>query len=128
MNVLLDTCTFIWMAQESSKLSRIAAGVIDDEENELFVSDISLWEITLKFTSGRFSLPTSPGNWLTEKCEFFNLTPLQIQRSAVFLTASLPQVHADPFDRLIAAQAIENNLVILSPDRPLSLLGAKRIW
>lgn len=63
MNVLLDTCTFIWMAQKSSKLSKIAAGVIDDEESELFVSDISLWEITLRFTSGRFSLPTSPGEW-----------------------------------------------------------------
>jgi PIN domain nuclease of toxin-antitoxin system len=40
----------------------------------------------------------------------------------------LPSVHSDPFDRLIAAQAIENNLTILSPDRPLSFLGAKRIW
>jgi PIN domain nuclease of toxin-antitoxin system len=128
MNVLLDTCTFIWMAQESEKLSRIAATIIDDEQNDLFLSDISLWEITLKFTSGRFSLPTSPGKWLTEKCDFFQLALLPIQRNAIFLTASLPPVHSDPFDRLIAAQAIENHLTILSPDRTLSLLGANRIW
>ncbi len=128
MNLLLDTCTFIWLTQEPVKLSRIAADLIDDEQNRLFLSDVSLWEVTLKFTSGRFSLPTSPKDWLTEKCDFFKLSLVPVQRSAIFLTAELPDIHPDPFDRLIAAQAIENQFTILSPDRPLSLLGASRIW
>ena len=128
MNILLDTCTFIWLTQEPVKLSRIAAGLIDDDQNSLFLSDVSLWEVTLKFTSGRFSLPTSPKDWLTEKCDFFKLSLVPVQRSAIFLTAELPDIHPDPFDRLIAAQAIENQFTILSPDRPLSLLGASRIW
>lgn len=128
MNILLDTCTFIWLTQEPVKLSRIAADIIDDGQNSLFLSDVSLWEVTLKFTSGRFSLPTSPKDWLTEKCDFFMLALVPVQRSAIFLTADLPDIHLDPFDRLIAAQAIENDFTILSPDRPLSLLGAKRTW
>ena len=128
MNVLLDTCCFIWLALNTGKLSRAASAIIDDDSHTLFLSDVSVWEICLKFTSGRLSLPLEPAEWLPSRREFFGLQPLKIDESAILLTALLPQVHTDPFDRLIAAQAIENQFTILSPDRPLSLLGASRLW
>jgi PIN domain nuclease of toxin-antitoxin system len=128
MNLLIDTCTFVWLAQEPEKLSEKACLAINDEDNVLFLSDLSLWEITLKHTSGRFSLPLPPEIWMTQKRDFHQLRSLPIQPSAIFLTADLPKVHSDPFDRLIAAQAIENNFTILSPDASLSQLGAARIW
>ena len=128
MNLLLDTCCFLWLAFEPEKLSLIATELIEDDSNTLFLSDVSLWEITLKNTSGKLPLPMHPSEWLPSRRAFFGAKALPILESAIFLTADLPLIHPDPFDRLIAAQAIENNFTILSPDRPLSLLGANRIW
>ena len=128
MNVLLDTCTFLWLTLENAKLSQVAVSTINGETNRLFLSDVSLWEISLKNQAGKLDLPSTPEIWLREQRAFFNLIPLPILETSIFRTSSLPPVHQDPFDRLIVAQAIENNLTILSPDRPLSLLGASRIW
>lgn len=128
MNVLLDSCTFLWLAMEPEKLSPLAVATINDEANALFLSDVSLWEITLKNHSGRLPLPDRPSIWLPEQRAFHHLTSIPIHESSVFLTSDLPRIHTDPFDRLIAAQAIGNHMTILSPDRPLSLLGANRIW
>jgi PIN domain nuclease of toxin-antitoxin system len=113
---------------EPEKLSTLAVATINDEANALFFSDVSLWEITLKNHSGKLPLPDKPAIWLPEQLAFHHLTPIPIHESAIFLTSDLPLLHTDPFDRLIAAQAIEKNFTILSPDRPLSLLGANRIW
>jgi PIN domain nuclease of toxin-antitoxin system len=128
MNLLIDTCTFIWLAQEPEKLSKNACLAINDDDNVLFLSDLSFWEITLKYTSGCFSLPLPPETWMTQKRDFHQLRSLPIQSSAIFLTADLPKFNSDPFNRLIAAQAIENNFTILSPDTSFSQLGAARIW
>lgn len=128
MNLLLDTCCFLWLAFEPKKLSPLAANMIEDSSNRLFISDVSLWEITLKHTAGKLALPMHPSDWLPSRRTFFGAEALPIHESAIFLTSDLPLLHADPFDRLIAAQAIEKNFTILSPDRPLSLLGANRIW
>ncbi len=128
MNILLDTCCFLWLAFEPGKLSPVATAVVNDESNTLFLSDVSLWEITLKNTAGKLALPTHPSEWLPSRRKFFGAKPLPIRETTIFLTSDLPPVHSDPFDRLIAAQAIESQLTILSPDRSLSLLGANRIW
>lgn len=128
MNVLVDSCTFLWLTMMPEKLSSLAVSVINDSKNNLFFSDVSLWEITLKHHAGKLPLPDAPGFWLPEQRAFHALTPLPITESSIFLTSELPRTHADLFDRLIAAQAIGNNLAIRSPDLPLSLLGASRIW
>ncbi|NJM38065.1 MAG: type II toxin-antitoxin system VapC family toxin [Akkermansiaceae bacterium] len=128
MNFILDTCTFIWLTQEPSRLSKKARTIINDDENHLFLSDLSLWEITLKHTFGRFALPLPPEIWLNQKRDFHQLRALPIQSSSIFLTAQLPNDHLDPFDRLLAAQAIENHFTIISPDVPLSQLGADCVW
>lgn len=128
MKVLLDTCTFIWLALDTGRLSPIATRLIEDESNELFLSDVSLWEICLKHSSGRLPLPHPPDAWIPSRRTFFSLTPLPIAEESILKTTQLPPHHTDPFDRLIAAQAISENLTILSPDKPLSLLGAARLW
>ncbi len=128
MNFLLDTCCFLWLCLEPEKLSPPAVSIIDDVSNELFLSDVSLWEIAMKNTAGKLPLPESARTWLLAQRKFHRLTGVSIGESAIYLTSELPLVNADPFDRLIAAQAIENEFTILSPDRPLSLLGASRIW
>lgn len=128
MNFLLDTCCFLWLTLEPEKLSPPAIRIIDDASNELFLSDVSLWEIAMKNTAGKLPLPEPARTWLLAQRKFHRLAGVPIHESAIYLASELPLVYPDPFDRLIAAQAIENDFTILSPDLPLSRLGAKRIW
>lgn len=57
MRLLLDTCVFLWLATEPSRLTQKATVALDDEQNELFLSDASIWEITLKLKAGKLPLP-----------------------------------------------------------------------
>ena len=109
-------------------LSPGAAAIINNPEHELFVSDISVWEVTLKHATGKLPLPGTPRTWIPEKFAHHEFQSLKLTHEAVFRSGELPRMHADPFDRLLAAQAIEAGITILSPDLPLSLLGASRMW
>lgn len=128
MKVLLDTCVFLWLALEPRRLSSAACEIVNTASNELFLSDVSVLEIVLKHTSGKLPLPEIPRSWIPSRRTFFGLKPLGVDESAIFRAGDLPFVHTDPFDRLLAAQAIESGLSILSPDTPLSTLGSARLW
>lgn len=128
MNLLLDTCAFIWLALPRGKLSAEATRLINLDSTSLFMSDVGVWEICLKHSTGKLKLPIAPREWLPSRMAFFHVMPLPLDHSAIFRSGEFPRVHADPFDRLLAAQAIESGMTILSPDMPLSLLGASRIW
>lgn len=128
MKYLLDTCTFLWVSQQPSMLSKTAVAVIDDPKNDLYLSDLSIWEITLKHSAGKLPLPEIPRVWIPDKIAYHQLKTLVLDQPAVYRSGELPRVHADPLDRLLAAQAIEAGMTILSPDTPLSSLGASRIW
>lgn len=128
MRLLLDTCTFLWLALPQGRLSPTAIDRLNDPANELFLSDISVWEIALKHSAGKLPLPDLARRWLPTRMDFFQVRALPLTQAAIFLSGELPRTHGDPFDRLIAAQAIEEGMALLSPDAPLSLLGATRVW
>ena len=128
MRLLLDTCTFLWLALDPARLSTTAVSLIDDASTELFFSDVSVWEIVVKNTAGKLPLPEGPDCWLPPQLSYWHLQSVPIGRPALYRTATLPAIHADPFDRLLAATAIEAGFTVLSPDAPLSLLGAARLW
>jgi PIN domain nuclease of toxin-antitoxin system len=125
---LLDTCTFLWLAQQPAALSDAAVTAIDDLANELWVSDVSIWEIAMKHSAGRLPLPGSPRKWIPAKLAYHQLLGLSLNHEAIYRSGELPRCHADPFDRLLAAQAIEEGFTVLSPDLSLSALGARRAW
>jgi PIN domain nuclease of toxin-antitoxin system len=125
---LLDTCTFLWLVQQPEMISTTAAIAIDDPSNELFFSHVSVMEIVLKHSAGKLRLPAPPRTWIPEKVSFHQLQPLPLMEEAVYRSGELDRVHADPFDRLLAAQGIVAGMTIISPDTPLSLLGAARVW
>ena len=125
---LLDTCTFLWASQQPSLLSKAAVAAINDRTNELSVSDVSIWEITLKHSAGKLPLPDTPRVWIPEKFAHHQFKQLGLNHDAIYRSGELPRVHLDPFDRLLVAQAIEAGMTILSPDRPISSLGASRVW
>jgi PIN domain nuclease of toxin-antitoxin system len=128
MRFLLDTCTFIWLAMPQNKLSPLAVELLDEAGHEWFLSDVSLWEVVMKHSSGKLPLPGEPREWLPSQVEFHRLGRLTLHAEEIYLSGELPRVYADPFDRLLAAQAITQGMTILSPDTPLSLLGASRMW
>ncbi len=128
VNYLLDTCTFLWVSQQPTMLSDAAGSTIDTPTNELYVSDVSLLEVILKHSAGKLPLPDLPRVWIPEKLAYHQFKSLCLEQEAIYRSGELPRVHPDPFDRLLAAQAIQFGMTILSPDASLSLLGASRVW
>ena len=125
---LLDTCAFLWYAQQPGMLSERARAALNDMSNELFVSDVSVLEVTLKHSIGKLDLPDAPRVWIPEKFMHHRLIRLPLTHAAIFRSGELRRIHNDPFDRLLAAQAREEELTILSPDKPFALLGARMLW
>jgi len=128
MNALLDTCTFLWLALDPGRISPAAREILDDPKTVRRLSQVSVLEIVLKHRAGKLPLPLSPDIWIPSRRDFFQLENLPLDESVIYRSGKLPEGHQDPFDRLIAAHAIESGSTLLSPDVPLSLLGAARIW
>jgi PIN domain nuclease of toxin-antitoxin system len=128
MRALLDTCTFLWLALEPTKLSDAAKRVLDDPRTVRQLSRVSVMEIVMKYRTGKLPLPLAPEDWIPTRRAFFQLQDLPIEEAVIYRSGALPGGHDDPFDRLLAAHAIEVGSTIVSPDTPLSLLGASRIW
>jgi len=82
----------------------------------------------LKHRGGKLRLPMAPDRWIPSRREFFQLEDLPLTEAVLYRSGRLSGGHDDPFDRLIAAHAIESGSTLLSPDESLSLLGAARIW
>ena len=89
---------------------------------------MSVWEIVLKHAAGKLALPEAPRLWVPSRRAFFRVQTLAVSESALFHSGELPKIHSDPFDRLLAAQAIEAALTLLTPDVPIERLGAQRAW
>lgn len=128
MRLLLDTCAFLWLSREPDQLSQIASDAIRDDENNVYLCDISIWEIVLKYHAGKLPLAAPPRQWVAEHAPFFHIEALPIQTEAIFVSGELPLVHRDPFDRLIAAHAQVNGLTLVSPDHAFAKLGVAVLW
>lgn len=128
MNVVLDTCTFIWLALEPGRLSSSARAVFDDRNVQPHLSMVSVLEIALKHRAGKLPLPLNPSDWIPSRRSFFQLKEIPLTEAVIYRSHALSAAHDDPFDRLLAATAIEAGATILSPDAQLSALGASRIW
>lgn len=113
---LLDTCTFIWLCAEPSKLSPTAREVIDASGNQLVLSDVSALEISMKWGAGKLRLPDPPRHWIEAQVATWSLTTRGIDREDIYRSAELPEYHRDPFDRLLVASAINANASVLTPD------------
>ncbi len=128
MTLLLDTCTFIWLCSDPAKLGRNAARVLDEQANDRAISTASIWEITLKHHSGKLPLPAAPADWIEEQLGRQCIGVLPLQRPVLYRAGALPAVHKDPFDRVIAADALQRDLRVVSPDAPFKLYGCSTVW
>jgi PIN domain nuclease of toxin-antitoxin system len=116
MRLLLDTHTFIWYVTDNPRLSAHVKLLIEDENNEKLVSIASIWEMAIKHSIGRlnFSLPFM--EFVGQQLTVSNIGLLEINLQHIEVVASLPLHHRDPFDRLIIAQSMAEQIPILSVD------------
>ena len=128
MTLLLDTCTFIWLCSAPDKLSAPAVRILDNPAQDRALSLASIWEITLKYQSGKLPLPEPPERWVEEQLRRQDVEVLALARTTLYRAGALPPVHKDPFDRVIAADALERNLRVVSPDPPFRGYGCEVVW
>jgi PIN domain nuclease of toxin-antitoxin system len=128
MNILLDTCTFLWIITGSDDLSTTAREAFAEPANEIYLSAASCWEISVKWSLGRLPLPKSPAQFIPEQREKHLISPLAIAEEATFHLPKLPHHHRDPFDRILICQAIEHSLVLLTPDNLITQYPVRTLW
>jgi len=128
VRLLLDTCTFLWIVGGSSELSSRAREVVVDPANEAFVSAASAWEIAVKHRLGRLPLPAPPEEFVPTQRAAHGLDPLAVDEEAALNVAKLPDLHRDPFDRILVAQAIVGGLVLVTPDDHIREYPVRTLW
>lgn len=127
MDNLLDTHTLLWYIDGDSSLSANAKRVIESADIINFVSIASIWEISIKVSLGKLLLKTSLSQ-LAYYISFNGFEIIPVTFKDTLIIQNLPFYHRDPFDRMIIAQAINNNLQIISKDNKFSAYNASIIW
>jgi PIN domain nuclease of toxin-antitoxin system len=126
VKVLLDTHTFLWMAAEPEKLSARAREVCAGESLTLSVA--SIWEIGIKCQIGRVVLPAAAREYLARQIRVAGISVLPINYRHALAAAALPMRHEDPFDRMLAAQCLEEGLPCVTRDLVFAEYGVEAIW
>jgi PIN domain nuclease of toxin-antitoxin system len=116
MRILLDTCEFLWFVAGDPKLSSQVASAVRDPQNEVFLSAVSFWEISLKHNLGKLPLPQPPAQFVPLQRERHLIAPLPLDESAVAQLSALPGLHRDPFDRMLVCQAKAHGLTLATSD------------
>ncbi len=127
MRVLLDTHAFIWWFESNRRLSSGARQAIKDA-TEVFLSIASCWEMAIKVSQGRLTLAKPIDRLVPEQLGLNRFQLLPVDLDDVARVATLPFHHRDPFDRLLAAQALSDELTIVSADPIFRKYGVKRVW
>lgn len=128
MNILLDTCTFLWIVSGSAELSDTARRLFTDPGNDVYLSAASSWEIIVKNKLGKLPLPEPPHEFIKKWRVRHEIDPLSLDEAAVLQLSRLPDYHKDPFDRILICQAIAGSMVILTPDPRITRYPVRTDW
>jgi PIN domain nuclease of toxin-antitoxin system len=127
MKLLLDTHTFLWFINDSPELSSSAADLLESDV-DLLLSTASLWEIAIKVSLNKLTLPDSYEQFIPQQITLNNIEILTIAFEHLTVVSRLPFHHRDPFDRLLIAQSMSENLQIVSVDTQFDRYGVSRKW
>ncbi|MBV1884526.1 MAG: type II toxin-antitoxin system VapC family toxin [Pseudomonadales bacterium] len=117
MNLLLDTHAFIWLDLFPERLSNVAYEALIDEENKLYLSVASVWEMQIKMQLGKLSLSAGLESTVEKQQKINGIILLSMESAHVYELTSLANHHRDPFDRILMAQSIKENLTLVSADQ-----------
>lgn len=128
MKLLLDTHAFLWFFIGDTSLSAAARALIEDEANEKYFSIASLWEIAIKVSIGKMTLSAPFDEIFPDQLTNNGIDLLGITPSHTSEITALPFHHRDPFDRLLIAQAMIDQMQIVSVDRAFDDYSVTRLW
>lgn len=128
MKALIDAHTLIWAVDDPKQLGSQATAEMQNLSNQLVLSAATLWEISIKSGLGKLSLSLPYRHWMPKAIADLSLAILPITVDYADVQAGLPHHHRDPFDRMIAAQAIVEGIPVISSDSQLDRYGVTRIW
>jgi PIN domain nuclease of toxin-antitoxin system len=128
MRAILDTNSFLWFISGNDELSNASKTFISDLNNELVLSTASLWEIAIKVSIGKLELLQSYEKLIPQQLEENDIGILSITLKHLSKLIDLPFHHRDPFDRLIIAQALMEEIPVISSDGIFSEYPVKLIW
>jgi PIN domain nuclease of toxin-antitoxin system len=116
MRLLLDTHIFLWYISADPKLSPTFRDAIRDPANQVFLSVASVWEATIKYAIGKLPLPEAPATYLPRERIAHQIVSLPVEEPAFLHLAALPLLHRDPFDRMLVAQTLQHQLMLVTED------------
>ncbi len=128
MRLLLDTHTFLWFVLGDSRCSQTARELIEDEANEKWLSPASHWELAIKISIGKYTLPIPFEEFIQRAATNNGFLFLPIEPSHTALLTTMPYHHRDPFDRLMIAQATAEQMGLLSADTAFDAYSITRLW
>ena len=128
MRLLLDTHTFIWMDDAPSRLPQRVQRALEDIDNGLLLSLVSVWEIQIKAQLGRLNIQNSVANLVERHQESNGIELLPITLPHVLALSELPPHHGDPFDRLLISQARVEGIILVTKDENISKYSVDVLW
>ncbi len=130
MRVLLDTHAFLWWIDQHQRLTTTARDAIADSQTEVFVSVVNVWEIVIKAKIGRIKMPDDLASFLNRQItiNYFQILPVELTHALKVYDLADHAAHKDPFDRLLVAQALAEDMALISNDAHLDHYGVERIW
>jgi PIN domain nuclease of toxin-antitoxin system len=128
MNLLLDTHALLWLLLKDKRMPQETALTIIDRSNTIYVSAISGFEISTKVRIGKMPQAEDIGRNFVRICSDFDFRDLPLNTAHAVMAGSFKLFHRDPFDRVLAAQAITEGFLLVTDDREIKALGAKTLW
>ena len=128
MRALLDTHAFLWWVTDDTRLSSPARSIIVDPGNVLFLSAASAWEIVIKVRLRKLTLPDVPERYIPSRLEMNRFESLPIQMVHALQVTNLPDLHQDPFDRILIAQSQVEKVPIMTVDSQIIQYPVDVIW
>ncbi|HZO51933.1 MAG TPA: type II toxin-antitoxin system VapC family toxin [Bryobacteraceae bacterium] len=125
---LLDTAPLLWLVLQPEKLSRAARELWQKPETFIAASVVSYWEIVIKAAKGKLPIQDPPAWWEQRILPYLDLEVLPIRESHITELTRLPDLHADPFDRILIAQAKVENMVLVSSDEHIGRYPIQVVW
>lgn len=125
---LLDTAPLIYLMGQEDSVPAAVRRELADPRSEVFYSQISLWEIQIKYQLGKLPMSDEPAIILPRELDRYGFTKLDLTDTAIFGLSRLPSVHCDPFDRLLIVQAKLTGSILVSPDKIFAQYPVTVFW
>lgn len=128
MRLLLDTHSFLWFILNDPQLSAAARAAISDPNSDVLVSPATYWEIAIKVSTGKYTLTTPYQHFIEYNITANDFEVLHVEPRHTAVVATLPFHHKDPFDRLLIAQALAEDITLVSNETLFDAYGVRRLW